>query len=84
MENELVPVLSGVLAGLVLGGLTARQRPLAWVLLSFGLGLAATVVTGEFRISWVYLVVDIPLVAAVSAGAFVVTRAARRRQLRLA
>ena len=37
------------------------------VLLSAVLGLCATVLSGEFEVSWDYLLVDIPLVA-VSAG----------------
>lgn len=83
MEHEFLPVVSGLLAGLVLGGVTARRRPLVWVLASVILGLLATVVSGEFRVSWAYLLVDIPLVGAAAAAAFLVTRRVRRRQLQL-
>ena len=52
MENEFLPLISGVIAGLLLGGVTARRRPLVWALLSVGLGLLATVATGEFKATW--------------------------------
>lgn len=84
MENELLPVLSGVLAGILLGGTTARRRPVVWLALSVVLGLLATVVSGEFKASWAYLLIDIPLVGAVSAASFLVVRRVRRRQLALA
>ena len=84
MENEILPVVSGILAGVVLGGITARRRPLVWLVMSVVLGLLATVVSGEFRTSWAYLLIDIPLVGAVSAAAFMAVRWARRRQLALA
>lgn len=84
MENEILPVVSGLVAGTLLGGVTARRRPLVWALASVVLGLLATVVSGEFRASWAYLLVDIPLVGLASCAAFLVTRRVRRRQLRLA
>ena len=52
MENELLPVVSGILAGVVLGGVTARRRPVVWLVLSVALGLLATVASGELRASW--------------------------------
>lgn len=84
MENELLPIVSGVIAGLLLGGVTARRRPLVWALLAVGLGLLATVVSGEFTATWAYLLIDIPLVGTVSAAAFLLTRRVRRRRLSLA
>ena len=83
MENELLPVVSGILAGVVLGGITARRRPYVWLVLSVVLGLLATVVSGEFKASWAYLLIDIPLVAGVSAASFYAVRWVRRRQLAL-
>jgi hypothetical protein len=84
MENEVFPIVGGLIAGLVLGTVTARQR--RWW---FGLGIAvalgflATVVSGEFRATWAYLLIDIPLVAAASAVGGTVSRRVRRRQLAL-
>ena len=83
MENEFLPLISGVIAGLLLGGVTARRRPMVWALLSVGLGLLATVATGEFKATWAYLLVDIPLVGAASSATFLAARHVRRRQLQL-
>lgn len=84
MENEIFPVVSGLVAGLVLGTVTARRRPWVWALLSVVLGLLATVLSGEFKTTWAFLLIDIPLVGAASAASFVGSRAVRLRQLRLA
>lgn len=84
MENEFLPIISGAVAGLLLGTLSARHRALAWVLLSVGLGMLATVASGEFRTTWAYLLIDIPLVATASLATFHVSRRVRRRSLGLA
>jgi hypothetical protein len=47
--------------------------------MSVMLGLAATVVSGEFRIGWEYLLIDIPLVGVSSAAVYWMTRGAVRR-----
>jgi hypothetical protein len=75
MGNEFFPVIAGVLIGLVMGGVTARKRPWAWLALSVVFGLAATVLSGEYKVSWEYLLIDIPLVAGASVVAFVASRA---------
>ena len=75
MGNEFFPVIAGLLIGLIMGGVTARKRPWAWLALSVLFGLAATVLSGEYQVSWEYLLVDIPLVAGASAVAFAVSRA---------
>jgi hypothetical protein len=60
--NELFPVLSGALVGLLVGGLRPALRKSVAIPLVVLLGIAATVVSGEFRIGWEYLLIDIPLV----------------------
>jgi hypothetical protein len=67
LMQELFPVVSGVVLGIVVAGLRPSLRLWVGVLLSVVLGLCATVLSGEFEVSWDYLLVDIPLVA-VSAG----------------
>lgn len=84
MENEVLPIISGIMSGLVLGTVTARRRPWVWAVLSIFLGLAATVVSGEFKTTWAYLVIDIPLVGAASAASFLASRNVRLRRLKLA
>ena len=65
--DELFPVVSGVVLGIVVAGIRPSLRLWIGIPLSIALGLAATVVSGEFEFGWEYLLIDIPLVA-VSAG----------------
>jgi hypothetical protein len=65
--DELFPVLSGVVLGIVVAGIRPSLRLWIGIPLSIALGLAATVLSGEFEVGWEYLLIDIPLVA-VSAG----------------
>ena len=61
--QERVPLVSGFALGLALGMLRPALRAPVGVLLAVALGVCATVVTGEFALSWVFVLVDIPLVA---------------------
>jgi hypothetical protein len=54
-----------------------RTRPLVAVAASIVLGTLATVVSGEFRTSWDFLLIDIPLVAFATSIGFFVTRRLR-------
>jgi hypothetical protein len=65
--DELFPVVSGGVLGIVVAGVRPSLRPWVGISLSIALGLAATALSGELAIGWEYLLVDIPLVA-VSAG----------------
>jgi hypothetical protein len=76
--NELFPVVSGLVVGLLVGLPRPSLRVRVAVLLSVAFGLVATVASGEFRVSWGYLLVDIPLVAGSAGLSFLVTRAVRR------
>jgi hypothetical protein len=76
--SELFPVGGGLVIGLLVGLLRPSLRVGVAVLLSVVFGVVATVVSGEFRISWGYLLVDIPLVAGSAGLSFLVTRAVRR------
>ena len=79
--NEIIPLCSGAL----LGFLAARSRPAqrlgVVVSLSILLGIGASAVTGELRIGWEYVLVDIPLVA-LAAGICFVAQSRRRSPLR--
>jgi hypothetical protein len=61
--QELIPVGCGLLLGAVLGYLRPTMRLPVGAALAVVLGVCATVVTGEFKLSWDYVLVDIPLVA---------------------
>jgi hypothetical protein len=81
--NELFPLACGILVGSVLAIRRPERRLWLAVALSIVLGFAATVVSGEFRIGWEYLLVDIPLVAVSSAAAYLLVGAMTRRRRRL-
>jgi hypothetical protein len=81
--NELFPLACGILVGSVLGALRPAGRLRLAILLSILLGFAATVLSGEFRIGWEYLLIDIPLVAVSTAGAYLALGAIVRRTNRL-
>ena len=68
--SELFPVLCGVCAGLVLGVVSPVLRFRLGLLLSVVLGMTATIVSGEFRIGWEYLLIDIPLVGGSAAAMY--------------
>jgi hypothetical protein len=72
--SELFPVLAGLLCGLAVGSLTARRRVLVGVAFSVPAGLLATVLSGEWRISWAYLLIDIPLVAVAAVVGVIASR----------
>jgi hypothetical protein len=65
--DELFPVVSGVVLGAIVAGIRPSLRLWVGIPLSIALGVAATVLSGEFEVGWEYLLIDIPLVA-VSAG----------------
>ena len=65
--DELFPVVSGVVLGIVVAGIRPSLRLWIGIPVSIVLGLAATGLSGEFEVGWEYLLIDIPLVA-VSAG----------------
>jgi hypothetical protein len=79
--NEIIPLCSGALLGLLAARLRPSQRLGVVVSLSILLGVGASAVTGELSIGWEYLLVDIPLVA-LSAGICFVAWSRRRRSLR--
>jgi hypothetical protein len=77
---EIFPVVAGLVGGLVLGGFTARRRIVVGVAFSVVAGLLATVVSGEWRLSWAFLVIDIPLVAVSAVIGVLVSRTVALRR----
>ena len=73
--QELFPLACGLLLGGALGFVRPSIRLPIGVAFAVVLGVLATVITGEFKVSWAYLLVDIPLVAV---AAFVGFLSARR------
>jgi len=77
--TELVPISYGLLVGLCLGLLAPRQRVPIGLVLAVLLGVTATVVTGEWEVSWAFILVDIPLVALSTSVAYLAARRLRAR-----
>jgi hypothetical protein len=70
--QELLPIVSGLVIGLILGLVRPSLRVPIGVALIIAFGVLATVVSGEYLISWSFLLIDIPLVAvSAAAGLFV-------------
>jgi len=79
--EELLPVASGLVIGLILGLLRPSLRMPVGLISIIAFGVLATVVSGEYLISWSFLLIDIPLVAVSAAAGLFVThllREARR------
>jgi hypothetical protein len=77
--NEIFPILAGLIVGGVLGFLRPTTRLAVGAAAAIVLGVLATVVSGEYLISWEYLLIDVPLVALSSVASLVAGRALRRR-----
>ena len=64
--DEIFPVMAGVAIGMLMpqvkGG--AMQRALLLCFLSVGCGATAAWITGEVRVSWIYVLIDTAQVAA--------------------
>jgi hypothetical protein len=60
--QELFPFACGLLLGVTLGFVRPAIRLPLGAGLAIVLGVLATVISGEFELSWGYLVFDIPLV----------------------
>jgi hypothetical protein len=75
--QELFPLACGLLLGATLGALRPSLRLPLGALLAVLLGVLATVVTGEFRLSWDYVLFDIPLVAVAAGLGFMAARRLR-------
>jgi hypothetical protein len=80
--QELFPLVCGLLLGATLGLVRPSVRLPLGAVLAVVLGLLATVVTGEFQLSWGYVLIDIPLVALAAFLAFVAARTLRPQPAR--
>ena len=77
--HELLPIALGLIVGLVIGASTSRRRLVAWLCLSAALGASVTFITGEWKVSWAYFLLDVPAaVGAAVAGHLIARRVATR------
>ena len=72
--QELIPIGCGLLLGAALGYIRPSMRLAVGAALALVLGVCATLVTGEFELTWGYVLVDIPLVALATVLALVSAR----------
>lgn len=78
--NEMLPVFLGCAVGTVCGLVSLGRRRYRLCLGSAPVfGLAATVLTGEWKVGWEFLIIDIALVAVSSFAAFVLCNRMTRR-----
>jgi hypothetical protein len=71
---EFFPLSAGLLLGALLGFVRPSIRVPVGATLATAVGVLATVASGEFRVTWAYLLIDIPLVAVAAVAGFLVTR----------
>jgi hypothetical protein len=77
--HELFPIVSGLLLGAALPLIRPRIRLEVGVGASVVLGTLATIISGEYRIGWEFLLIDIPVAALCSVTGFATARALRRK-----
>jgi hypothetical protein len=77
--QELVPLVSGFAVGLALGAIRPSLQLWVGACLAVVLGVAATIVTGEFKTTWAFVLIDIPLVAVAAFCGVAVARSLARR-----
>ena len=75
--EEILPVVSGLVLGALIGLLRPSLRVPVGAALILAFGVLATVVSGEYLISWSFLLIDIPLVAVSAAASLYVTHRLR-------
>ena len=75
--QEILPVISGLFLGSLLGLIRPSLRVPIGLVLIIAFGVLATVVSGEYLISWSFLLIDIPLVAISAAVSLMVTHRLR-------
>jgi hypothetical protein len=72
--EELFPLSAGLVLGTMLGFVRPSIRVPVGAALATALGVLATMASGELKVTWAYLLIDIPLVAVAAVLGFVVTR----------
>ena len=79
--QEAFPIIAGLLLGWFLEPAKPRAQRIIGVSVTILLGVAATLLSGEFRIGWEFLLIDIPLVGVCALAGLTAARLVRRRKL---
>ena len=78
--SEVFPMIAGVLTGLVCATMTGgRGRIGLWAVLTILFGALATYVSGEYRESWAFVLLDMLWVGGISYGIILAFNLYRRR-----
>ena len=59
---EIIPIISGLLLGALLGSMQPALRKRIGLSAALAISFLATIFSGEYRMSWGFLLVDIALV----------------------
>ena len=86
--HELFPIAAGLLLGSLLQFLRPSLRLPVGLAAAVVIGFTATVISGEYKIGWEFLAIDIPGAALATAAGYFATRRARavvgsRRRIRM-
>jgi hypothetical protein len=68
--SEFFPIASGLVLGVLLNLLRPSMRLWVAAVLAIVFGFLATVVSGEYELTWAFLLIDIPLVVFATAIGF--------------
>ena len=74
---ELFPIVGGLLLGSAIGYIRPALRHRVVSVVALILGVAATIISGEYRVSWLYAIADVSLVLVFTALAFQTMRRVR-------
>lgn len=77
--GELLPIISGLIVGGILGLLRPSLRLPVGVALAVPLGVLATFLTGEHHVSWAFVLIDIPIVALSATAGLIMLQRLRNR-----
>ena len=80
--HELFPIGAGLLIGAMLQFLRPSLRLPIGLVAALVVGFLATVISGEYKIGWEFLAIDIPGAAIAMAVGFLATKRARSLQHR--
>jgi hypothetical protein len=64
--NEMFPITAGMVVGVLLRGATPSRRRFLVAALGFAFGLLASLLSGELRMGWGFVIVDTLLVVIVA------------------
>ena len=81
MNTELIPVLSGILLGMAVGFSPSHRSIVVGSLLAVLCGFLATVISGEYQLSWAYAALDIAQALGAAFAAFILVRLVRRSRI---